>query len=654
MHGEPERLRSPAKLARRWRFGGAMPSTLSSVLGFSELPEADLARLRAKAVTLSVPRGAELVRQGEPADNLYLVLSGRFLVKLEHRRAIIAEIGPGEPIGELAFFGGGRRTATVIAARDSEVLKLTREAYTDIVRDTPTILPGILAAMAKRLAAATAAAPGMRRKRPRSVALLAVGDETALPVEFVDRLTQATAGAGIAIVDERALPPSVFKEDAHAIAAHLARIEQTHALVLVLAERTQSAYARVALGNADELVLITRLKDSARAPDPLEEEAAALFSREHRSLLLWRESAAEPIAGTAAWLKGRDLGLHHHVALDAPADFARWLRFLKGEALGLVLSGGAALGCAHLGVARALEDFGVAVDFLGGASAGAAMAAALAMQRRPDDILAATEDIFVKNRAMRRFTLPRHSLLDHARLDDLLRQHYGATLIEDMPVNYFAVSASLSENEMRVHRRGLVWEAIRASAAIPGMLPPFITAEGEVLVDGSIVDNLPIGVMRELKIGPNIAVTFGRGEAWRVEAPYTAFPTRWGLLRDVLLRRKRPAHPSLLTILMKGFFFSAHRLEQRISHDGDLFLVPCDTSGIGILDWHRGRELADAAYSHVRGLLQASGSLKALFEAAAADDAARLAMSREAAPAPIVAAPEASPKPAPATSPVGS
>jgi NTE family protein len=131
--------------------------------------------------------------------------------------------------------------------------------------------------------------------------------------------------------------------------------------------------------------------------------------------------------------------------------------------------------------------------------------------------------------------------------------------------------------------------------------------------------------MRELKIGPNIAVTFGRQENWRVAAPYAAFPTRWALLRNVLFRRPNGAHPSLLTILMKGFFFSSHRLEQQITREGDLFLVPGDTSGIGILDWHRGREVAEAAYRHVSGLLAEAGSLRALFEAAAADEAARMA-----------------------------
>jgi NTE family protein len=268
------------------------------------------------------------------------------------------------------------------------------------------------------------------------------------------------------------------------------------------------------------------------------------------------------------------------------------------------------------------------------------------MGRHPDEILSATEDIFVRNRAMRRFTWPRHSLLDHARLDDLLQRHYGSALIEDIPVNYFAVSASLSDSDMRVHRRGLVWEAIRASAAIPGMLPPFITADGDVLVDGSIVDNLPVGIMRELKVGPNIAVTFANEHSWRVAAPYAAFPTRWGLVRDMLLHRRQAAHPSLLTVLMKGFFFSSHRLEQSISREGDLFLVPCDTAGIGILDWHRGREIAGAAYRHVHALLETSGSVKALFETAAADEAARLAMSKgDLAQGPVLVAPEESPKP---------
>lgn len=79
-----------------------MPPELSSITAFSALEDADLRLLREKAVTLAVPRGTVLIRQGDTAEALYFVIAGRFTVILEDREAVIAEIGPGESIGERA------------------------------------------------------------------------------------------------------------------------------------------------------------------------------------------------------------------------------------------------------------------------------------------------------------------------------------------------------------------------------------------------------------------------------------------------------------------------------------------------------------------------------------------------------------------------
>ena len=71
---------------------------------------------------IAVTRGEALLRQGDAADNMFIVVSGRFAVLLDGRRTPVAEIGPGQPIGEIAFLAGGQRTATVTALRDSLVL----------------------------------------------------------------------------------------------------------------------------------------------------------------------------------------------------------------------------------------------------------------------------------------------------------------------------------------------------------------------------------------------------------------------------------------------------------------------------------------------------------------------------------------------------
>ena len=112
--------------------------------------------------------------------------------------------------------------------------------------------------------------------------------------------------------------------------------------------------------------------------------------------------------------------MHHHVAIDDRGTIARLYRFINGTALGLVACGGGALCAAHVGLYKALIECGFEFDIIGGTSAGAAMGAAFAMGKHPDDIDRGTHDIFVTNRAMQRYTWPRYSLLDHRHYDTQL------------------------------------------------------------------------------------------------------------------------------------------------------------------------------------------------------------------------------------------
>jgi NTE family protein len=82
-------------------------------------------------------RGDVLMREGEPSDALYFVISGRFVVEREGDGSPLAEIGQGQPIGEIGFFGNLPRTATVRALRDSNVLTITRTQFQKLSAVSP-------------------------------------------------------------------------------------------------------------------------------------------------------------------------------------------------------------------------------------------------------------------------------------------------------------------------------------------------------------------------------------------------------------------------------------------------------------------------------------------------------------------------------------
>jgi NTE family protein len=199
---------------------------------------------------------------------------------------------------------------------------------------------------------------------------------------------------------------------------------------------------------------------------------------------------------------------------------------------------------------------------------------------------------------MRRYTWPRYSLLDHTHFDEQLARHYSGIDIEDLWVPFFTVSTNLSSYDLHRHRQGDLWAAVRATGSIPVLLPPYYTEDGQMLVDGSLLDNVPIKVMHELKSGPNVVISFEVPKLERFAVDYRALPGRKHLLRSALNPFRRdalPAAPGVGTVLMRSLMANRQDFEQHLRAE-DLLLVPPVPQDMGLLDWHRHTELMDRCY----------------------------------------------------------
>jgi NTE family protein len=301
--------------------------------------------------------------------------------------------------------------------------------------------------------------------------------------------------------------------------------------------------------------------------------------------------------------------MHHHVALDNVADYERLFRFVNGTALGLVACGGGAFSTAHIGLYEALIEAGLEFDIMGGTSGGGAMTAAFALGADPDEIERRTHDMFVTRRALGRWTWPRYGLLDHTEFDQALAVNFTSVDIEDLWIPYFALSTNLSRNVRHCHRTGPLWEAVRATSAVPALLPPFFTAEGEMLVDGCLLDNVPVETMRSLKSGPNVVIDFSLPRIDRYKVDYRALPSRSALLKRILSRTGRrdlPLAPTPQAVLMRSLMLNRRELVGDIGPE-DILLSPPIPAGIGPLDWHKhsllrekGREFAHAELARLR------------------------------------------------------
>ena len=561
--------------------------------GLSAFDDLDPETLDEIAMTIElrrVPTGETLIEQDSQAESLYLVASGRFRVSRDGQT--IATVGVGEPLGELSFFSGGRRTASVSALRDSEVLSLTRESFDAVAQQHPALPQAILGAVSARLAAVTSKAPALSPMAGLVVSITPVAGAEPLPEALVDGLLQSAEKMDhLNIHTTDTAPVSAGPEALAEWFAPLERASERH-ILLVRDPAATPDWARFAETRSDSRFRVGRLGATPPAP-----QADSLAVAAHDHLVLWRPTTSTPISGTAAWLSGRDLAMHHHLALDDPGDFARLLRFACDRALGLVLAGGGAFGTAHVGAFRAMSEAGIPVDYIGGTSVGAAMAAAIAQALAPEEIMRRCNEIFVTSRAMNRLNVPLYSVLDHRIFDAQLSKHFGDGLIEDLAMPFFAVSSSLSRNDIHIHRTGPIWKAVRASGSIPALLPPVLTDDGDVLIDGGLLDNVPLDAMRLTKSGPNIVLDFNHGNNWRVQADYDALPGRLGALRGFLFKRSRKTRfPRIPSILSRSMIINSRREAGRMDMGRDILIKLPTAPRASFLDWTKGRQNYEAGY----------------------------------------------------------
>jgi NTE family protein len=458
--------------------------------------------LRSELQQVFLRGGEVLFEEGDPADALYMLVSGALGVSVqgshgEQRR--IAHISPPETIGEMALISNTPRSATVTALRDSVLLKLTRSAFERLAGRWPSVMLYLSKLLADRLRATTRSQPVTFT--PATFAIVPVTQGVAV-ADFAHAFLQEmrrSHGSGVDMLD--AMP-------VHADENWLYRFEASRQRVIYMASEPSGPWTERCIRHADHVMLV------ARPGEPLVCEAEALTGaasswRRHDLVLLQKPDASRPAPAHPS-LARLPFDQRLQVRQNSQPDLQRLIRTSSGRAVGLVLAGGGARGFAHLGAIQALHEHGFPVDLVGGTSIGAVMAATCAIQIGLDEAKALMMEAFVRNPPLNDYTLPLIALVRGRKVDARLMEHFGDIDIEDLWLPFFCVSSNLTTGTTHVHRHGPLWRALRASLAIPGLLPPVVEPEG-VLVDGAMMNNMPADVMADLQRGTGARHRRGAG-----------------------------------------------------------------------------------------------------------------------------------------------
>ncbi|MGA2188512.1 MAG: patatin-like phospholipase family protein [Steroidobacteraceae bacterium] len=453
--------------------------------------------LAAGALHFSLPAGAQLFATGSVSDGVYLLISGRLGVSGTLSGGWENEIPGGELVGEVSWLLGAAHSATAVALRDSELLLLP-----SAVLDAAAV-SGAFSIAAARLCARRLHRSNSRVRSPARARVLVIvpnNDE----IDVADLATRLVAElARIGRVD---LVWNV-RASAHT-SAWFHAIEESNEFVVYVADPSDTGWTRQCCRQADVILLAARARADCRAwPQSISDTALKRSTRIELALL--HDGSFEPGAATR-WLDWLPVTLHHHIV--DPADLGRVARLLTRRGVGLVLSGGGARGFAHLGVIRALREARIPIDFVGGASIGSIIAAGVAMGWSDEEMRVRYRRSFVDTNPVNDYTFPLVALTRGRKVTRLLEREYGQILIEDLRQPYFCISANLTTGRAFEHRRGQLVRALRASVAIPGVMPPVVCGD-DILVDGATINNLPVDVMQSHAPGLVIGSDVGADRA---------------------------------------------------------------------------------------------------------------------------------------------
>ncbi|MET0517748.1 MAG: cyclic nucleotide-binding and patatin-like phospholipase domain-containing protein [Burkholderiaceae bacterium] len=579
---------------------------------FGALSDALLAELSDAMSWRQVGSGEMVLREGEPADCTVFLISGALRASrrgAQGQLLLYNQVYPGQSIGELCMILQQPRAQDVIALRDSTIALLTLAAYEALLQRHPLELSRtFMKAVYERLHQGSEA--GESGHRSHSLVLLPLHDEAHLP-ELARQLALALAEC----LDMAAERIALLSWDARAqrqllngepLPVHeLAELQDRHELQIYLASPEDGAWTRFAFRQADQLVYVAAC-GSASGPGELERQLALEpgypYKRKHL-VLLHPPQQGEPCA-PEPWQAGRELERVYPLRRGRAGDIGRLARFLTGQAVGIVLGGGGARGFAHLGVLRALREAGIPVDLIGGNSMGALIGAQLACDTELDQILEQTRRFASGGE---RPTLPLVSLVSGMRVRRDLHKLFGEREITRLWRPYFAAACNLSRGTTAVLDHGPLWRAVLASNSPAGLLPP-VLLDGELLVDGAILDNVPVAPMRA-RLGTPLERRRGNGRIIAVDvdvrdelraAPELARLTPMSTLRHkfgLATGRRAPVSPSIAEILYSAGHVGGASQRGRTMAQADLYLEP-PVAEFAMMAYGKGADIVEVGYRY--------------------------------------------------------
>ncbi|KAK2818033.1 hypothetical protein Q7C36_021966 [Tachysurus vachellii] len=603
---------------------------------------------------MAVEAGRALYRQDDQSDCTYIVLNGRLrsvIRKTNGKKELVGEYGRGDLIGVVEALTRQPRATTVHAVRDTELVKLPEGTLNNIKRRYPQVVTRLIHLLGQKILGnlqqprgplgsalglpSMASSPDVTNPASNlsTVAVLPVCDEVPINA-FNLELSHALSAIGPTlllmsdIIRERLGASALESIHEYRLSGWLAQQEDINRIVLYQTDSSMTPWTQRCLRQAD-CILIVGLGDQEPSLGQLEQMLENTAVRALKQLvLLHREDGPGP-SRTVEWLNMRSwCSGHLHLkcprrvfsrrsptrlrevyekmfekTADRHSDFSRLARVLTGNSIALVLGGGGARGCSHVGVIKAMEEAGIPIDLVGGTSIGSFIGALYAEERsavrvkqRAREWSKAMNSVF---KTVLDLTYPITSMFSGSTFNTSISNVFEDKQIEDLWLPYFNVTTDITASSMRVHKDGSLWRYVRASMTLSGYLPPLCDPkDGNLLMDGGYINNLPADIARNMGAKTVIAIDVGSQDETDLCNYGDSLSGWWLLWKRINPWAEKVKVPDMAEIQSRLAYVSCVRQLELVKKSGYCEYIRPPIDRFKTMDFGKFDEIYDIGYQH--------------------------------------------------------
>ncbi len=557
---------------------------LSRLELFEGIKKEDLFPFVDAFIVKTVAAGDVVFHAGDESSSMCIVQQGRLGIYSQLPLSAanqLATVSVGESVGEMGMIRKDKRSAEVVALRQSKLLFIDEALFERLCHAYPSILLKLSQILSDRIENANKSKKS-RKHQAQTFSLCVLNIEEKEKNDFLQAMLLA--------FDQLSMSVKVVTDRVEL--AYLSQLEQRYQCIIFCSDEYQLDFFAENINYSDEILLLNNsesLAITAPTQSILSKHSARLpikhFIIHHDNILVEKNYNFQDIACDI-----------YHIRSAKDADLRRFVRLVTNQAIGVVLAGGGAKGFGHIGAMKALAEMNVEYDVIAGTSMGAIVAGVMAQEQSIDEIITLFEAFFLGKNPIGDWTLPSLSLAKGQRLDNSLKKGFGQRKIEHLWCTFFCIASGLNSAKTNVLDKGLLWKAIRASISLPGILPP-IEIDGELMVDGGMLNNLPVDIMKMRGIKKVIAIDLQESDYWGAEfTQLNLQPTFLQRIRNLFMRRESP---TLLNILMRSAILGGSSFAmQRLSEADYPIKLPLDH--YGLLEWKSLHDIIDIGYQHVK------------------------------------------------------